>query len=55
MTFPSISQELLEKSRLAGHPGMYAIVCNFLEPGVYNRGRGQLARKVIIALNDDDP
>ncbi|PIK56695.1 putative sorting nexin-13 isoform X1 [Apostichopus japonicus] len=38
-------KELLEKSRLMGHPGMSALVHNFLEPGVYNRGRGQLARR----------
>ncbi|XP_071812526.1 sorting nexin-13-like [Apostichopus japonicus] len=44
-------KELLEKSRLMGHPGMSALVHNFLEPGVYNRGRGQLARRVDHLVN----
>lgn len=44
-------QGLLEKERLLHHPGMFSIVCNFLEPGVYNKGRGQLARRVDHLVN----
>ena len=53
---PSL-QTLLNIDVLSNNPGMQGIVCNFLEPGVYNRGKGQLARKVQIGklLKNNEP
>ncbi|XP_071803237.1 sorting nexin-13-like isoform X2 [Asterias amurensis] len=44
-------QTLLNVDVLSNNPGMQGIVCNFLEPGVYNRGKGQLARKMDHIVN----
>ena len=43
-------QTLLNPEVLAHNAGMAQIVCNFLEPGVYNRGKGQLARRVSLNM-----
>ena len=43
-------QTLLNPDVLANNAGMLPIVCNFLEPGVYNRGKGMLARRVSVII-----
>ncbi|XP_022080022.1 sorting nexin-13-like isoform X2 [Acanthaster planci] len=44
-------QTLLNPDVQSNNPGMQAVVCNFLEPGVYNRSKGQLARKMDHIVN----
>ncbi|XP_038077949.1 sorting nexin-13-like isoform X2 [Patiria miniata] len=42
---------LLNADVHSSNPGIQAIICNFLEPGVYNRSKGQLARKMDHLVN----
>ena len=59
MIFSSIihfsPQTLLNPDVLANNAGMLPIVCNFLEPGVYNRGKGNASKEGKCYITDDTP
>ncbi|XP_041478233.1 sorting nexin-13-like isoform X2 [Lytechinus variegatus] len=44
-------QTLLNQDVLTSNPGLQSIICNFLEPGVYHRGKGLLARRMDHFVN----
>ncbi|XP_030848222.1 sorting nexin-13 isoform X2 [Strongylocentrotus purpuratus] len=44
-------QTLLNQDVLTTNPGLQSIICNFLEPGVYHRGKGLLARRMDHFVN----
>ncbi|XP_071484114.1 sorting nexin-13-like [Diadema antillarum] len=44
-------QTLLNQDVISNNPGLQSIVCHFLEPGVYTRGKGQLARRMDHIVN----
>ncbi|XP_077978569.1 sorting nexin-13-like [Glandiceps talaboti] len=44
-------QTLLCNDVLSNNPGMLGVLVHFLEPGVYNKGKGQFARKMDTLVN----
>ncbi|XP_070564761.1 sorting nexin-13-like [Ptychodera flava] len=47
----SYLQTLLCHDVLSNNPGMLGVLVHFLEPGVYNKGKGQFARKMDTLVN----